>query len=53
MRHKASPCEASLYVFVGHRGEVSCAEGTEELELADMCDIHTHQILNLAAVRLL
>jgi hypothetical protein len=42
-----------LYIFLGHRSEEGFAEGTEELKLADMGDVHTHQILNLAAVCLL
>jgi len=53
VRYKASPFKAFLYVFLGHRSKKGLAEGAEELELADMRDTHTHQALNLPAVRLL
>ena len=53
MRHKARPCEAALDIPLCHRGEEGLAEATEELELADVVDMHPHQVLNLATVRLL
>ena len=53
MRHKASPCEAALDIPLGNRGEEGRAKGAEELELAHVVDMHPHQVLNLAAVRLL
>ena len=42
VRHKASSCKASLYIFLGHRSEEGFAEGTEELKLADVGDMHPH-----------
>jgi hypothetical protein len=35
------------------RDKEGLAKGAEELELADVVDMQTHQVLNLAAVRLL
>ena len=42
-----------MYVLLRYRGKEGLAEGTEELELADVVDMHPHQVLNLATVRLL
>ena len=53
MRHKASPCKAALDIPLCHRGKEGLAEAIEELELADVVDMHPHQVLNLATVRLL
>ena len=53
MRHKARPCKAALDIPLCHRGKEGLAEATEELELADVVDMHPHQVLNLATVRLL
>jgi hypothetical protein len=53
VRHKASPCKATLYVFLRHGSKEGLTKGTEELELADVVDVHPHQVLNLAAVCLL
>ena len=49
--HKASPCEAALDIALGDGGKEGLAKGTEELELADVVDMHPHQVLNLATVR--
>ena len=51
VRHKASPCEATLDIPLGNRGKEGLAKGAEELELADVVDMHAHQVLNLATVR--
>jgi hypothetical protein len=36
-----------------HGGKEGLAKGAEELELADVVDMHPHQVFNLATVRLL
>jgi hypothetical protein len=36
-----------------YRGKEGLAEAIEELELANMVDMHPYQVLNLATVRLL
>ena len=51
VRHKASTCEAALDISLGNRGEEGLAKGIEELELADVVNIHPHQVLDLATVR--
>ena len=38
---------------LGNRGKEGLAKGTKELELAHVVDMHAHQVLNLATVRLL
>ena len=53
MWNKASPSKAALDIPLGNRSKEGLAKGTEELELADMVDMYTHQLLNLATVRLL
>ena len=53
VRNKASPCEAALDIPLGNRGEEGRAKAAEELELAHVVDMHPHQVLNLATVRLL
>ena len=53
MRHKARPCEAALDIPLCHRGKEGLAEAAKELELAHVVDMHPHQVLNLATVRLL
>ena len=53
IRYKASPCKAPLDTFLSGGGKEGLAKGAEELELADVVDMHTYQVLNLAAVRLL
>ena len=40
-------------IALGDRGKEGRTKGAEELELAYMVDIHTHQVLDLAAIRLL
>ena len=45
------PREAAPFILLRHRGEEGLVEGTEELELAHMVDMHTHQVLSLATVR--
>ena len=51
VRHKASPCKAALDIPLRDRGREGLAEATEELELADVVDMHPHQVLNLATIR--
>jgi len=42
-----------LYISLSHRSKKGFAEAAEELKLADVGDMHPHQILNLATVCLL
>ena len=51
--NKASPSKAALDIPLGDRSKEGLVKGTEELELAYVVDIYTHQLLNLATVRLL
>ena len=51
VRHKASPCEAALDIPLGDGGKEGLAKGAEELELADVVEMRTYQVLNLATVR--
>ena len=51
--NKASTCEATLDIPLRHRGKEGLAKAAEELELADVVDMHAHQVLNLATVCLL
>jgi len=51
VRHKASPCEATLDIPLGDGRKEGLAKGAEELELADVVDMQAHQVLNLATVR--
>ena len=53
MGHKARPCEAALDIPLCHRGKEGLAEAIEEVELAHVVDMHSHQVLNLATVCLL
>lgn len=53
VRHKTSPCRATLYILLRHGGKEGLAKGTEELELAHVVDMRAHQVFNLATVRLL
>jgi hypothetical protein len=40
--YKASPCEAALDIFLADGGKEGLAKATEELELADVVDMHPH-----------
>ena len=42
MRHKARPYKAALDIPLYHRGKEGLAEATEELELADVVDMHPY-----------
>ena len=42
-----------MYILLCHRGKEGLAESAEELKLADVVDMHAHQVLDLATVRLL
>jgi hypothetical protein len=53
VRYKTSPYKAALYIFLYRSGEEGLTKGIEELELANVVDIHTYQVLDLVAVRLL
>ena len=51
--YKARPCKATLDIPLCDRGKEGLAKAAEELELAHVVDMHPHQVLNLATVRLL
>ena len=51
--NKPSPCEAALDIPLGDGGEESYTKAAEELQLAHVVDMHPHQVLNLATIRLL
>jgi len=53
VRYKAGSGKPPLDIVFCDGSKKRLPERTEKFQLADVCDVHPHQLLNLAAIRLL